>query len=361
MLIRRQRRAFTLVELLVVISIIGTLIGLLLPALSAAKEAARKMECSNNIKNIVLALTVHATNHSAYPPGVPSCSSYATQWKISPTETFCQGPNWASAILSDLEEKNAYESLGACMEASAHACADCSKNDPSGNNLWLAVGTSTPKAYRCPSAEQIDDSGRFTGKGFENLAKGNYAACTGKGVMRETTATPPGPFGIVTLARYTATSKSDPKAKGRWKFGSKAGVKPEDIKDGQTKTMLISEVQSLNDSTDARGVWTLPIQGASFYSAFTEPNAVGVDLASKDSMMSGFCKTDLPNKHPLYTPGTAGENSYAGARSSHVAGVNVGFADGSVHYIGDSIDKTVWQAYATIDGGRSEGTVQAPE
>ena len=66
---RTARRAFTLVELLVVIAIIGLLIGLLLPAVQAAREAARRTSCKNNLKQIGLALHQHHDVHKRLPAG----------------------------------------------------------------------------------------------------------------------------------------------------------------------------------------------------------------------------------------------------------------------------------------------------
>src|SRR5262245_32290895 len=92
-----RRRGFTLIELLVVISIIGVLVALLLPAVQAAREAARRAQCTNNLKQIGLALHNYAQIHNGLPPGY--VSSYDTVF----IKEYGPGWGWGSMILPQLE------------------------------------------------------------------------------------------------------------------------------------------------------------------------------------------------------------------------------------------------------------------
>src|SRR3954466_14848159 len=94
---RRITSAFTLVEVLVVIAIIGTLVALLLPAVQSSREASRRFQCTNNLKQVGLALLNYESSHKLFPPG------YVSQFDSSGNDT---GPGWgwASMILPQMEE-----------------------------------------------------------------------------------------------------------------------------------------------------------------------------------------------------------------------------------------------------------------
>ncbi len=77
-------RGFTLLELLVVISIIGVLIGLLLPAIQSAREAARRDSCTNNLKQLGLAIHSYEASHRKFPPGRVGCDDTGDSMPIAP-------------------------------------------------------------------------------------------------------------------------------------------------------------------------------------------------------------------------------------------------------------------------------------
>ncbi len=121
-----KRRAFTLVELLVVISIIGMLAGLLLPAVNAAREAGRRTTCTNNQRNVALALLTYENSRNAFPGWRNRVDCANTEGELS----------WVAMILPQIEQTTLYEKMR--------------------NNAILADGVPPLPILICPSG---DDKG----------------------------------------------------------------------------------------------------------------------------------------------------------------------------------------------------------
>src|SRR5690242_693034 len=116
-----RRRGFTLVELLVVITIIGILMGLLLPAVNSAREAARNATCQNNIKQLGLAALNHEQAHKFYPTG-----GWGWQWVGDPDRGFGikQPGGWIYNILPAMDQQNLHDlGMGQAAAAKAQAAA----------------------------------------------------------------------------------------------------------------------------------------------------------------------------------------------------------------------------------------------
>src|SRR5580704_16033883 len=116
----RPRRGFTLIELLVVIAIIAVLVGLLLPAVQKVREAAARMQCSNNCKQIGLALMNYESTYSKLPPAsqMPYCYNAANGISLKLFTKSGQnpfGPNWAILLLPYIEQNNLYAQSGASL------------------------------------------------------------------------------------------------------------------------------------------------------------------------------------------------------------------------------------------------------
>ena len=262
---KKPQHGFTLVELLVVIAIIGILVGLLLPAVQAAREAARRMSCSNNFKQIGLAIHNY---HSAYKqlpihgagtdsPGTPNAPPFGNMGgSMNWWTTYSHSNSWRLSILVGLtpfmEQQSIWEQIVNPNSEDA--------TDPSANYAppisWPPMGpvpsqirykpwvTEVP-TLRCPSDP---------GVGLPSLGRTNYGACLGdsyfwsiQGAMRMNNPVPN------TRAPDNGWSQHD-RAANRGVFSPHAERKFRDILDGLANTIMAGEFATDLGDNDIRTI-----------------------------------------------------------------------------------------------------------
>ncbi len=307
----RLVRGFTLIELLVVIAIIAVLIALLLPAVQAAREAARRSQCVNNLKQLGLSMQNFHESQGTLPPGQLSSPS--------------QG--WPFFILGYIEQVAMKNALNL--------------NAPYYDSRNSTVTQATLNVFNCPSDP---NSGLFYYSKYTPRKKGNYGVNWGNSHYDQGLPNPfTGPMGTVVPIRgpFRVNNTSNAVVP----FGMR------DITDGTSNTMMVGEILiGMNTGTsagqsDIRGdIWGESRCGNMFM-AYTAPNSTLQDqLDSKND-----CQY-INGNPPCNAPSPQGAD-YDAARSKHPGGVNIGFCDGSVKFIKDTVNINAWRAISTKDGG----------
>ena len=324
--ISKWPHGFTLVELLVVITIIGILIALLLPAVQAAREAARRMQCSSNLKQLGLAMhNYHATNGA-----LPAGTAYL---KLTDPSTQGHGWNrqtWAVAIYPFIEQQALFDRYNPNLGGASSSYAN-----------WAGTANSAPpngpacqpiSLLLCPS-DGMAGSSRTHGGGTQTLCLSNYMGFMGD---------QPYQSGLPASHPNFVAPTAKPAA-----FGIGVWRRFAEFHDGLSNSLMLGEYltgvsrpASAND--EQRGeVWG-DEPGCSQIMTINTPNSSAEDALD-------WCWPDPSANLPCHHAG----NEAAAARSRHPGGVNVVMADGAVQFVTDGIALTVWQALGTIDGGET--------
>lgn len=306
-------RAFTLVELLVVITIIGVLIALLLPAVQAAREAARRTQCQNNLKQIGLA--VH-NYHSAF-----DCFPASDAINI-PTQCSndCRGTPLYVSLLPYIEASNLSDTFDFNVAQGWCVWSKWSSARPS---EWIPEANTRLAFYQCPSDNRSQ----------EYAPQRVYFGVTGGKSLKHSSGT--GQFGNVFTDGLFVIN--------RWRRFA-------DIRDGSSATMAIGE----SIHVAFRGVgpgygkkaeggplaWWI---GSSCYKDITDYN--GWDI--------GRCcrSTEFPINYNLLPAMESIDENSAPFGSYHSGGAHFVFADGHVVFINETINNDVYQSLSTIEGG----------
>jgi len=318
-----RRVGFTLVELLVVIAIIGILIALLLPAVQAAREAARRAQCSNNLKQIGLAMHNYHSVHRSLPIGGLACC-----WT-----------SWMVAVFPFIEQQAAYDMYqhSPMFTSASYYMADVN----------LPVTTQRYAAFTCPSdmpstCEEVFGAGKkitahnyavnYGNTGFVSSSGGKFYTEFGA----EQVIFPGSPDEIKFLgAPFTASGSVNTDALV-YRF--------RDVLDGLSNTLMAAEVIQ-GHGEDLRGIiwWGI---GAGFEASLA-PNSWQPDAILEDRY--------IEPENPRNPPGTVGNDPgnpmRLGSRSRHPGGVNTALCDGSVRFISDNIAEATWRALSTTQGG----------
>ncbi|QEG39784.1 DUF1559 domain-containing protein [Roseimaritima ulvae] len=289
-----RRHGFTLVELLVVIAIIGVLVGLLLPAVQAAREAARRMQCSNNMKQLGLALHNYHDTHNRFPP----CSVDGAG-KIG---IFVR-------LLPYMEQDNLFEQV---------------RYD--GNYVQNLPLAKTPlSTLLCPSGPEQ----------FSVSTAANEADCYTTHYYGN-----PGPIGTngLTNQTYTRDTSRESASFGEYAtdgvFQLRSNLTFAAVVDGTSNTIGIGELSY--DKYRFYRAWT---RGLYWYN--------GVALLSNKNHKWPINIAKDGNFTMTFNNGAYG--------SHHPGGCMMGMLDGSVRFTAETIDMTAYRAAASRNGGEVEG------
>lgn len=312
-----RRSAFTLVELLVVITIVGILIGLLLPAVQAAREAARRVQCAGNLRQIGMAIHHYHAAHDSFPPGNINRAANFCPGMAEPTTSYSTHfGNWLIAILPYIEQTALFDRYD------LHYLNESPENQP--------VRETAVAVYACPSdlntqTPTVPATGPAAQVGAK-YAPGSYRAVSGRGYN-----------GYNYLDSEMTQSNYDRGGRGAIHMIGALGFTTENIdrvRDGTSNTLLVGEATTATN-TGYRTFWAYSFAYYALSGAAAQPRTLWGDFDR--CQQAGGNGNDIPCKR--------------GWGSFHPNGMNFVLCDGSVRFLQTTIDLNLFGDLVTIAGG----------
>lgn len=366
----RRDHGFTLIELLVVISIIALLIALLLPAVQSAREAGRRSQCTNNLKQIGLAMLQYVSSNEALPP-----VSVDQEWTRSGKQIPQPHQNWSqhARLLPFMEQGPLYNAINWNFGArgndgnTVYTARNPPDNAVGGNDSipQMSVLVTTISAFLCPSDNNPGSSGTFFVDGANKLVGASNYPCN-IGLNRRNTRGVPNSW-VVNGPNYVGSN---------WDDTVNAPRNMASFTDGTSNTAIFSEWikgQAVPTGTSKNGlleVYNLGQNSDFFrtdYQFMQLCNTVPINNSNQQWQWKGewwgyggtmiYSHTQTPNRtscvyHDINQDGR-GTITMIGASSNHPGGVNVLFMDGSVRFVRSSVNYLTWYAIATPNYGEA--------
>jgi prepilin-type N-terminal cleavage/methylation domain-containing protein len=334
------RGGFTLIELLVVIAIIAILIGLLLPAVQKVRAAAARMSCSNNLKQIGLALMNYESSNGQLPP-----ASQIPWWKsVQDKDDFLDfttpfGPNWACIILPYLEQDNLYK-VGNVIGYPGVPVVQ-GQRPSNADQTWRTIVSTDLKVFQCPAdpnnRQHYTDSIVPPG----NWARGNYGVTAG---WEDYDHVANGGNKTTSQAGVMKGFSSSPMMSANY------GCRLTDVVDGLSNTIMVGELRAGKSPLDPRGVWALGFPSSSIVNAGraaynpTPNNTLGDSGNDGDEIQTcfKFWNSTIGSLDGLGCIKGGNLMTSGMSRSMHTGGVMACLGDGSVRFIMNSISEQTW-------------------